>query len=543
MRILHNAQIHTLDPYNPIVSALAIDHGKIIALGSDDLILSEFQNSKKLHDLNGRTIIPGLTDAHFHLRHYALGLKKIDCDVPTKAECIQRVAEQVRSSEPGKWILGHGWNQNSWDCGFGSADDLDAVAPHNPVYLTAKSLHSAWVNTAALRVSGVSSTTPNPIDGVIQRDVHGNPIGILLEGAVKLITNFIPEPTIIEVVDAILTAQDKLLEMGITGVHDFDRDICFTALQRLHAVDKLKIRVLKSIPLENLSQAVEIGLRSGFGDDLLRIGGVKMFTDGALGPYTAATLQPYENDVGNSGMLLMDRDEIFEHGSLAVKNGLSLAIHAIGDRANREALRAFEKLRSLEVEQSNGVGLSPITNRSYSNRLRHRIEHVQLLDSEDSHCLADSGIIASMQPIHATSDMQMADDYWGYRATFSYAWRTQLNHGAILAFGSDAPVESPNPFWGIHACVTRQRLDGTPGTEGWYPDQRLSIREAIRGYTRGPAFAAGMEDRLGKLAVGYLADLLVLNRDIMRCKPDNIHELSPYATMVGGEWSTTSSIG
>jgi predicted amidohydrolase YtcJ len=236
-------------------------------------------------------------------------------------------------------------------------------------------------------------------------------------------------------------------------------------------------------------------------------------------------LQPYENEPENRGLLLVDAEELFEHGRLAVQNGLSLAVHAIGDRANHEVLKAFSQLRDFER-----------TELASSAPLRHRIEHVQLIHPDDAARLAQLDIIASMQPIHAISDMEMADNYWGIRAAFSYAWREQLKHGARLAFGSDAPVESPNPFLGLHAATLRRRIDGKPSPQGWYPEQKLSLVEALRGYTSEAAFAAGMENRLGKLAPGFLADLLVLEDDPFKCEPDQIHALRPQAVMIGGEW-------
>ena len=228
-------------------------------------------------------------------------------------------------------------------------------------------------------------------------------------------------------------------------------------------------------------------------------------------------------------MLLMDAEEIFEHGRQAVENGLPLAVHAIGDRANHEVLDALSQLRRLERDlrlQSNAP----------DRPLRHRIEHVQVIHAGDAARLAQLGVVASMQPVHATSDMLMADRFWGPRAALSYAWQTQLEHGATLAFGSDAPVESPNPFWGLHAAVTRQRPDGSPGAQGWYTEQRLGLEQALHGYTSGPAYVAGWEDRLGRLAPGYLADLIVLDRDPFDCPPQELHSLRPSATMVGGEW-------
>jgi predicted amidohydrolase YtcJ len=295
------------------------------------------------------------------------------------------------------------------------------------------------------------------------------------------------------------------------------------ALQQLHAQGALKLRVTKSIPLETLDHAVELGLRTGFGDDWLRIGSVKAFMDGALGPRTAAMLQPYLDEPENRGILNMDAEELFEAGRQAVKVGLSMAVHAIGDRANHEVLDAFEQLRRFERDR----GLPP---------LRHRIEHVQVLHPDDAARLAEFGIIASMQPIHATSDMRMADQFWGQRAALSYAWRTQLDHGAMLAFGSDAPVESPNPFLGLHAAVTRQRADGSPGEKGWYPEQRLSLQQALEGFTLGPAYTAGMETRQGKLAPGYLADLIVLTQDPNVLPSSALLELEASATMIAGEW-------
>jgi predicted amidohydrolase YtcJ len=233
--------------------------------------------------------------------------------------------------------------------------------------------------------------------------------------------------------------------------------------------------------------------------------------------------QPYLGEPENKGILNMDGEGLFEFGRHAADVGLGMTVHAIGDRANHEVLDAYEQLRAYEKEK----GLPA---------LRHRIEHVQVLHPDDAPRLAKLNVIASMQPIHATSDMWMADKYWGERASLAYAWRTQLEAGARLAFGSDAPVESPNPFWGIHAAVTRQRADGSPGPEGWHPEQRLTVQEAIEGFTLGAAYAAYAEKRLGKLAEGYLADLIVLEKDPFTCNPVELKDLQSSATMVGGEW-------
>ena len=520
MKLLFNARIYTLDPAAPFASVIAIDHGEVMTVGGDEL-LDEFDRSDK-QDLNGYTVLPGLTDAHLHLQHYALSLKKIDCETDTLDECLLRVKEKAQRSKTGEWVLGHGWNQNSWG-NWPGASDLDRVAPNNPVYLTAKSLHAAWANSAAMKLAGLTAGTSDPKDGQIQRNVQGELTGILLENAVLLISDLVPDPGIESLAMAIEAAQPILWKMGLTGVHDFDRRDCFRALQQLHAERRLKLRVTKNIPIELLDHAYELGLRTGFGDEWLRIGSVKAFMDGALGPRTAAMFQPYIGEPENKGNLLMDGEQLFEFARRAADVGLGMTVHAIGDRANHEVLNAYEQLRAYETEK----GLP---------HLRHRIEHVQVLHPSDVPRLAKLNIIASMQPIHATSDMLMADKYWGERSSLAYALKTQMDAGAHLAFGSDAPVESPNPFRAIHAAVTRRRADGSPGSSGWHPEQRISLMQAIEGFTTGAAYAAYSENRQGKLARGMLADLIVLKNDPFNCDPNEIKDLRSSATMIAGEW-------
>jgi predicted amidohydrolase YtcJ len=527
MKLLYNAFIRTQDLSNSTASAIVIDREWIVAVGHADALLSRYPNAEK-QDMQGRVILPGLTDAHLHMKNYALSLQKVDCETHTKEECLHRVQERARNTKPDEWILGHGWNQNIWD-NWPTASELDAIAPNNPVYLTAKSLHAAWANTAALKLANVTLQTSNPLNGQIQRDDKGSATGILLETAMELVGAVIPEPTIGEIADAMEKAQAILWKMGLTGIHDFDRRDSFMALQQLHKQGKLKLRVLKNIPVELLDQAYQLGLGAGFGDDWLRIGSIKVFMDGALGPHTAAMFQPYIGEEDNRGILNMDGEELFEYGRKAAQVGLGLTVHAIGDRANHEVLNAYEQLRRYENE---------------SNRpaLRHRIEHVQVIHPDDAARLGSMNIIASMQPIHATSDMLMADAFWGERSRLAYALRTQLDHGARLALGSDAPVESPNPFLGLYAAVTRRRADGSPSAEGWYPEQKLTMAEAWEGFTLGPAYAAYMEDRLGRLAPNHLADLIVLDasQDPFTCAPEDLLTMQSSATMVGGEWVYTS---
>ena len=522
MRILYNLKACTLWDEIPGASALAVDQGKIIAIGAEKEILALSTRNDVRENLHGSIVWPGLTDAHMHLQSYALGLTQINCETATRTECLQLVAQKVASTPVGEWVRGHGWNQNDWPEGFGSAALLDEVAPNHPVYLTAKSLHASWANSAALKLAGVDLLTPNPANGMIQRDADGNPTGILFENAVELVERVIPSPRQEEITAAIMLAQFSLLKVGVIGVHDFDGHECFRALQNLEASGKLKLRVVKGIPLQDLGNAASLGLQSGFGSEYLRIGPVKLFADGALGPQTAAMLEPYENQPGNSGLLFLNADQIFEYGQRTARSGLSLAIHAIGDRANREVLKAYARLRDFE----SGEGLP---------HLPHRIEHVQVLHPDDLPLLARLGITASMQPIHATSDMDTADIYWGKRARYAYAFRSLHELGTRLIFGSDAPVESPNPFWGLHAAVTRQRHSGYPSPEGWYPQEKLTLQQALESYTIHPAHVAGWGNRVGRLAPGYHADLIVLPRDPFQIDPAELVSIEPTRVMVGGE--------
>jgi predicted amidohydrolase YtcJ len=291
---------------------------------------------------------------------------------------------------------------------------------------------------------------------------------------------------------------------------------------------QLGLRVHKNIPVAYLDHAIAMGLRSGFGDHWIRLGNVKIFMDGALGPRTATMIEPYEGEPDNYGITVTDKEAVYDYGQRAAKNGLALTVHAIGDKANHDLLDVYEQLR---VDESN---FQPPT--SNFQPLRHRAEHLQVLHPNDLARVGRLKVVASMQPIHATSDMNMVDKYWGKRGAYSYAWRDQLNNGAVLAFGSDTPVEPINPLWGIHAAVTRRREDGSPSEQGWYPEQRLTVSEAVDAYTKGAAYAAYSEKDRGTIEVGKLADLTILDRDLFTCAPMEIRETKVLGTMVGGEF-------
>lgn len=519
---LRRARIYPSAAAPPLDGGLLIRDGRVVALGRDEEIESAAPRGAERIDLGGRVILPGLVDAHVHFEQYALSTDLVDCGTSSLEECLARVRARAAELRPGEWIRGHGWNQNRWGR-FGDRHDLDRAAPHHPVYLTAQSLHAGWANTAALRLSSLKTAGPDPPNGKIARAADGSPTGILFEGAMSLVARAVPAPEPSELARRMLLAQDRLWQLGLVAIHDFDGSRCFQALQLLHERSELGLRVVKNVPMENLEAAIRLGLRSGFGDDWLRLGNVKVFADGALGPRTAAMLEPYDDDPANSGMALLDAEELLEKAIRAGEAGWGMAVHAIGDRANHLVLDAFTELR--RQEESRGLPA-----------LRHRVEHLQLLHPEDLARPARLGLIASMQPIHAVSDMEMADRGWGRRARHAYAWRSQRQFGAALAFGSDAPVESPNPFWGLYAAVTRRRPDGSPGPDGWIPQEKLTLAEALTAYTEGPAYAAGLEAESGRLTPGFWADLILLETDPFEADPESLREMTPSGLMTGGVW-------
>lgn len=525
-RLIINANVYTLDETHPRASAVGISRERIVAVGDDGLQALATRQTK-IDNLDGATVIPGLTDAHIHWQMTAEGLREVELfDVPTKEEALRRVEAASHTVKPDKWLIGRGWAQSIWPEGaFPTAADLDHIAPHTPVFLKARSGHGIWVNSAALRLAGITDSTPNPPSGVIQRDISGHATGILFENAIDLVGALIPALPLAELADLMEKAQTLAWQAGLTGIHDFDNPGAFEAMQLLHEQGRLGIRIVKNINAPFIQHALALKLRWGFGDDWLRLGGLKIFADGALGTRTAAMIEPYEGEPDNRGVVVTDKEEIIELVSAASRAGFPSTIHAIGDRAVHDVLDAYETVRREEA----ALGIHP-------TERRHRIEHVQLIHRDDVDRLAALDVIASMQPIHVTADYLMADRYWGKRAKWGYNPRLQLQAGAHIAFGSDAPVEPFEPLKGIYAAVTRRRADGSPGPRGWYPDARLTVDEAIRGFTQGPAYAAGMEDRLSKITPGYLADLVAFDRDIYTTPPDDLLKSRIVGTMVGGVW-------
>jgi predicted amidohydrolase YtcJ len=520
-RILYNGSIHTMDATHPRARALALSGDRIAAVGEVQDLSSGLSPHGEMLDLEGSTVLPGLIDSHLHFCGYSLRLRQVDLqEVPSLEKALCRVSREVSLSEPGGWIVGGGWNCNLWgDGSFPHHRDLDRVAPDNPVVLSSKDGHSTWVNRLALERAGISANTPDPPGGHIRRDPSAMPTGILQENAARLVREIVPQPSLEEMLAACKRGMANAHRVGLTGIHDCEGGQALATFQELRRRGELTMRVLMHIPAAELDAAIAIGLRDGFGDEWVRVHGIKAFTDGALGSRSAWMLSPYEDDPTNKGIPTITPDALHELVQKANRAGLSVAVHAIGDRANRAVLDAIESVRT-----------------PAGAHLRNRIEHVQLLHPSDLPRLAELGVTASMQPIHATGDMDIADRHWGERAETSYAWRSLLDTGTTLAFGSDAPVESISPLLGIHAAVTRRRAEGDPGAEGWYPKQRITVSEAVHAYTMGAAYAGGEEALKGSLAPGKLADLIFLDRDIFCIEAMDIQHAEVLATMVGGRF-------
>lgn len=521
MLLIKNANIYTRNALQPHATSLLIQNGKVIACGDEKDAYSWTNDKVDVLDFKGKTILPGFTDSHLHLMYLGKNLTSINCETKTKQECLSRVSRRVIDTPKNEWILGHGWNQNNWEGGFGTRNDLDRISTDHPIYLTAKSLHAAWVNSKALELAGIGEESPDPAGGYLGRNADGSLNGILFESALTLVETVIPPLEGEKLTQLLDLTQQHLWAFGITAVHDFDGSNCFSGLQTLESKGKLRLRVLKGIPADDLDAAIQFGLKSGFGSDYIKIGSLKLFADGALGPQTAAMLSPYEGQENNKGVLLLDREEITSIGMKAASNGIGIAIHAIGDLANRVVLDAYQRIRDLE-------------NKYKIDHYQHRIEHVQVLHPADVTRLQELDIIASVQPIHLVSDMETADRYWGKRAAYAYAFNALLSANTRMIFGSDAPVESANPFWGLFAAVNRKKFDGKLEKDGWYPEQCISLDKALDAYTVNPGQVSGF--KIGQLAPGYFADLIVLNDDPFQIDPEELKDLSPEATMVAGEW-------
>lgn len=523
---LVNGTVITVDPTRPRATAVGIRDGQIVAVGTDADVRAALPGVVML-DLRGRTAVPGFVDAHLHLLAYSYGLSEVNLyGAGTIADAVARVAVVAARLPAGAWLQGRGWRRNDLsERRVPTAADLNAAVADRPVVLSSHDGHSIWCNSVALAIAGIDARTPDPPGGRLERDAAGQPTGVLYETAESLVTRHVPASTAAEDDAALRVGMTALAARGHTGVHNFtgtssdiDRRRALGALQRARAAGTLTLRVYQMVSCDDLDALIAVGVRTGLGDDWLRIGHLKVFADGALGSRTAWMVEPYADQPDNTGVPIYpaaDLRAIIERGA---RVGLAPSVHAIGDRANHEVLNIFEAGRR--------EGWLPPA-------LRPRLEHAQVLLPADIPRLARLNVIASMQPIHCTSDMVAADENWGERSRTAYAWNSLLEHGTALAFGSDAPVEEPDVIAGLHAAATRQRAGGYPAG-GWYPAECIRIEEALWAYTMGAATAAGQEDRLGSLTPGKLGDVTVLSADPTRLDGPDLLGLQIECTIVGG---------
>jgi predicted amidohydrolase YtcJ len=521
--IVYGGRIYLMNGNDSVAESMAIRGDRIMATGSAEEILESFTAQKRI-DLDGRSVIPALTDAHAHMLGLGLSMQIIDL---VGAESADEAAALVRSHteefEVGDWIQGRGWDQNLWPGrAFPDHTILDRAAPDNPVYLTRVDGHAAWVNRSALEIAGITAGTPDPAGGRIIREENGEPTGVLIDAAMSLVSEHIPEPTPAQVRDALRLAVKECLSYGITTVHDMGIDLETIDIYRsMIRNGEISFRLYGVIggPGETWESYLRRGPEIGTNGEMLTVRAIKLYADGALGSRGAALLEPYSDDPGNSGLLLDDEDTIYEIAVAALEGGFQVCTHAIGDRGNRVVLNAYES--ALE--------------RVPVNDHRLRIEHVQVLHPDDFQRFSQLGVIPSMQPIHATSDMGWAEDRLGReRARGAYAWRTLIDGGSFIPGGSDFPVEPVNPMLGIFAAETRQ--DGQFRPEGgWFPEQRVARREALSMFTSWAAHAAFEENLKGSLETGKLADFVVYPVDIMNADAETLLSVRPDMTVLGGK--------
>jgi len=524
--LISNARIYTFDAGNTVLESGSMaftKDGEILGIGDRDAMLRAFADARQV-DMNGKTVLPGLIDSHGHLYGLALSFTMANLSgTRSKADVMNRLREFEASLPDGEWLLGRGWDQNDWpEQAFPNRADLDSEFPERPVWLRRIDGHAAWGNSLAIvQADRDLAGDWQPEGGFIHRDSEGEPSGIFIDGAMEYVDKAVPE-TSPELIDAALDlATSTMVSLGLTGVHDpgVDREV-IALYQKKIAEDAFPLRVYAMADgmQETTDWLCEEGpLNDPSGHLFMR--SVKLYADGALGSRGAALLADYSDDPGNRGLMFISEDEMEAALRRVFSCGLQAGVHAIGDAANRQVLDAYEKVLA-EFPENPG---------------RHRIEHAQILHPDDIPRFSALGVIAAMQPTHATSDMYWADERLGpERLAGAYAWQSLLDSGARLAFGSDFPVEQVNPMLGIHAAVTRQDLEGWP-EGGWLPEERVSRADAIRAFTLDAAYAGFMEQLTGSLETGKRADFIVLDQDIMQIPAADIASLRVIETWVDGE--------
>lgn len=528
--VLVGGRVFLADQAGTVAQAVAIRDGRVLAVGTDDQVRAYAGAETQVVDLQGRLVTPGFNDAHIHFGSGGQGLLNVSLLGTTSlAEIERRVAAAAAQAQPGEWILGRGWDQTRLPAselgagGWPTKEVLDRAAPNNPVLLSRVDGHTSWANTAAIRIAGISRSTRNPAGGEVVRDARGEATGIFKESAEGLVGRHVPPPTPAQARRGIMAALELAARTGVTSVQTDASGTDVSVYKQLRDADSLTVRVYAWHPLDR--RVIEgmrgLGITAGYGDEWLRMGMVKGYTDGTLGSRTAYMLEPFSDDHSHRGLAQYTDAQLDSLVTAADAAGLQVILHAIGDAANRQALDAFEHATRVNGPRSR----------------RHRVEHAQVLDSADIPRFRQLGVIASMQPTHATSDMRWAETRIGRaRATEgAYVWRSLLDAGATVIFGTDFPVEPMPPVEGIYSAVTRQSRE-EPGMPpgGWMPEQRLSREEAIRLYTATPAYGEWQEERKGTLQPGMLADLVVWDRDLLAIPEVEILQAAPVMTVVGG---------
>lgn len=523
--IVHNAKIYTVDPHSPRAEALAVAGDRIASVGTSAEILRRRGPSTRTIDAGGATVVPGLHDAHGHFTGLGSSLRTLQLTGTASFDAVlARVVARAGRIRPGEWIEGRGWDQNDWpDRRWPTHDRLTAALPDHPVYLTRIDGHAALVNARALQLAGITRDTPDPEGGRILRDAAGRPTGVLIDRAQALVSSRIPPPSREELVQRIVAADEQTRRLGLTTVHDAGVDPPVVDLYR-QLIDEGRLQtrlyVMLRGSLSELRAHFDRGPLVGHANHRLTVRAIKISADGALGSRGAALLEPYADEPASRGLLVVPPDELYALTRAASEAGFQTCVHAIGDRANRVTLDAFERVQR-EVPTARA--------------LRLRVEHAQVLDAADIPRFAALDVIASIQPTHATSDMPWAAERLGPQRTAegAYVWQKLIRSGARIASGSDFPVEQTDPLLGFYAAVTRRDPSGHPAG-GWFPEERLSREQALQSFTLDAAYAAHAEDHLGSLSPGKLADFVMLSKDIMTVPPEEILTTTVTMTVVGG---------
>jgi predicted amidohydrolase YtcJ len=531
--LLVGGKVFTADAPGTFAEAVAVDGGRIVAVGTTREIEARYNAARRI-DLGGRLVTPGFNDAHIHFAGGGLALLRVDLNgARTLEEAKQRVAARVREVRPGTWITGRGWDHTLWGGQWPTRQALDEVAPANPVFLQRVDGHVSWANSLALRQAGITRTTVAPEGGEILRDASGEPTGILKETAGQLVARVVPETTPEEAAEGVARALAEARRYGITSIQDNSGYETTKLYRALLKEGKLTVRVAE---WQNFDDTVEELKRqraefATFKDDpsRLRLTALKGYVDGTLGSRTAAMLAPFADDPHNSGIPRRSPEELTRMVIERNDAGFQIALHAIGDRANRMALDAFDAADKKRLQ-----GATPDMRSRNAPWLRHRIEHAQVVAPSDFARFGKMGVVASMQPSHAISDKRWAQDRLGeYRVLGAYSWHMMAAHGVHTAFGTDWPVEPINPYLGLYAAVTRQSTEGEPAG-GWWPQERVSMADALRAYTAGGAYASFEENDKGRIAPGMLADLVVHSKDLFIIKPEEILRTEADITIFDG---------